>query len=153
MITLLTVAFFLLSCHAALAEFITGPDQLTAEGAHFSWEEAKSRTIKIFVEAKAREGNLKRADIGSGFLVSPDGLFVTAYHVMKYCLQSQKEASGFSVAVDCSATQSLSSLPVGGLRYKAQNDDHEFGIQILSHLKEKDSTAGKNFHTPDEIIK
>jgi len=144
--TVFTVALFLLSCHAALAEFITGPDQLTAEGAHFSWEEAKSRTIKIFVEAKAREDNLKRADIGSGFLISPDGLFVTAYHVMKYCLASEKDESGFAKKIDCATVHPT-------VRYQAQVGDRFYDIEILSFGKENESSNGRRTQTPDETIK
>lgn len=137
----------------ALGSYLTEAKQLSAEGVRFTWPEVRSKSLKIFVEYQDGEGNWKRANLGSGFLISPDGLFVTAYHVVKYCLQSQKETSGFGVAVDCSAAEPLSSLSLGRLRYKAENGDHEFNIQILSYLKEEDSTAGKDFHTPDEIIK
>ena len=137
----------------ALGNYLTEAEQLSAEGVRFTWPEVRSKSLKIFIEYQDGEGHWKRANLGSGFLISPDGLFVTAYHVMKYCLQSQKEASGFAVAVNCSAAEPLSSLPFGRLRYKAENGDHEFNIQILSYLKEADSTAGKDFHTPDEIIK
>jgi hypothetical protein len=137
----------------ALGNYLTGAEQLSAEGAQFAWPEVRSKSLKIFIEYQEGDGNWKRASLGSGFLISPDGLFVTAYHVMKYCLQSQKGASSFSVSTDCSAIHSsaVHSLPVW--RYKAQNDDQEFSIQILSHLKEADSTDGRDFHTPDEIIK
>ncbi len=84
--------------------------------------------------------------MGSGFLISPDGLFVTAYHVMKYCLLDQSEVNRFFESVDCSIAQP-------SVRYKALNGDREFEIQILSHLTEQDSTAGKTVHSPDEIIK
>ncbi|HUK42609.1 MAG TPA: hypothetical protein VLX11_16255, partial [Candidatus Acidoferrales bacterium] len=87
------------------------------------------------------------------FLISPDGLFITAYHVMKYCLQTQKQTSAFDGNVDCSALRSSGPQPSATWRYKAQNNDQEFGIQILSYLSEADSTDGKDFHTPDEIIK
>jgi hypothetical protein len=39
------------------------------------------------------------------------------------------------------------------MRYKAENGDREFEVQIVSHLREADSTNGKDVHTPDEIIK
>jgi Trypsin-like peptidase domain len=137
----------------ALGNYLTGAEQLSAEGAQFAWPDVRSKSLKIFIEYQEGNGNWKRASLGSGFLISPDGLFVTAYHVMKYCLQNQRETSSFAVSTDCSAIHrpAVNSLPVW--RYKAQNDDQEFGIQILSHLKEADSTAGRNFHTPDEIIK
>ena len=49
-----------------------------------------------------------------GFLISLDGLFITAYHVMKYCLDAQKEASRFAELSDCSKNRPR-------LRYLAQN--------------------------------
>jgi len=137
----------------ALGNYLTGAEQLSAEGAKFAWPEVRSKSLKIFIEYQEGDGNWKRASLGSGFLISPDGLFVTAYHVMKYCLQSQKEASSFAVSTDCSAIHRPAVNSLAVWRYKAQNDDQEFGIQILSHLKEADSTDGRNFHTPDEIIK
>jgi len=91
-------------------------------------------------------GESRRAHLGSGFLISGDGLFVTAYHVMSYCLLSQKGKSRFAESVDCSIANPRA-------RYKAQNGDQEYEIQILSHLTEEDSTNGKKQHTPDEIIK
>jgi len=131
---------------SALSSYLTGAEQLSAEGAKFTWPEVKSKSLKILVEYQDGEGTWQGTNLGSGFLISPDGLFVTAYHVMKYCLESQKETSRFSVSVDCSTAHPR-------MRYKAQNDNKEFEIQILSHLKEKDSTNGKNIHTPNEIIK
>ena len=125
---------------------ITAPGQLKAAGAKFGWNDIKSKSLKILVEYKDRDGNWKRASLGSGFLISADGLFVTAYHVMKYCLLSQAETSRFSGSVDCS----LSDPPV---RYKALNGDREYEIQIVSHLNEEESTSGRDMHTPDEIIK
>ena len=80
-------------------------------------------------------GELKRANLGSGFLISADGLFVTAYHVMSYCLLNQKSKSRFAETVDCSIANPRA-------RYKAQNGDQEYEIQILSHLTEADSTSG-----------
>ena len=130
----------------ALCNFLMDADQLTAEGANFTWEEARSKTIKIFVESVDQEKNARRADLGSGFLISPDGLFVTAYHVMKYCLQSEKGESRFATRVDCSTAN-----PV--LRYKAQIGDHVHGIEILSFGKETDSVNGRSTQSPDETIK
>jgi Trypsin-like peptidase domain len=131
---------------SALGNYLTGAEQLSAEGAKFTWSEAKSKSLKILLEYQADDGSWSRADLGSGFLISPDGLFVTAYHVMKYCLEDQEKTSRFSESVDCSNANPR-------VRYKAQNDNKEFEIQIISHLRESDSTNGKNFHTPDEIIK
>jgi Trypsin-like peptidase domain len=127
------------------ANYLTGADQLKAVGASFSWPEVRSKSLKIILEYKS-DGEWKRTNLGSGFLISPDGLFVTAYHVMTYCLQPQRKESRFSQAIDCSTANPR-------IRYKAQNGDREFELQIVSHLKEEDSTNGKNIHTPDEIIK
>jgi hypothetical protein len=85
-------------------------------------------------------------DLGSGFLISPDGMFITACHVMKSCLANDRETSPLSVGVDCSGGSKA-------IRYKAVNADREFDIEIISHLNELDSTSGKDHHTPDEIIK
>jgi len=65
---------------------------------------------------------------------------------MKYCLEAQKGSSGLSVKINCSTARP-------GVRYVAENDDREFQIDIISYLKEADSTNGKERHTPDEIIK
>jgi hypothetical protein len=131
---------------SAQGSYLTQPDQLSAVGARFVWADTKAKTLKIVVQYKDRAGNQKRANLGSGFLISPDGLFVTAYHVMKYCLQTQKQTSRFSANIDCS----MKNPPV---RYKAINGEHEFDVEVVSHLKEEDSTSGKDYHTPDEIIK
>ena len=119
---------------------------LAGQAVKFTWSEVKSKSLKISLEYQDGEGNWKQTDLGSGFLISPDGLFVTAYHVVKYCLASEKEVSRFSESVDCSTAQRR-------VRYKAQNGDRQFDIEILSHLREQDSTNGKTLHTPDEIIK
>ena len=144
------LTFLLLFClifpSIALGNYLSEAEQLSAEGAKFTWSEAESKSLKIVLEYPDSEGNWKQADLGSGFLISPDGLFVTAYHVMQYCLLSQKEISRFSHSVDCSNAQSR-------VRYIAQNGGREFEIDILSHLTEEESTNGKNVHTPDEIIK
>lgn len=131
---------------SALSSYLTGAEELAAHGAKFTWPEVRSKSLKILVEYQDGEGAWKRANLGSGFLISPDGLFVTAYHVMKHCLQRQKERSHFSVSVDCSTAHPR-------MRYKAQNDHRELEIEILSHLKERDSTNGKDVHSPDEVIK
>lgn len=131
---------------SALGNYLSEAEQLSAEGAKFTWPEVRSRSLKILVEYQDGEGNWKRNNLGSGFLISSDGLFVTAYHVAQYCLASEKDMSRFSQSVDCSTAHPR-------IRYKAQNGNDEYEIQILSHLKERDSTSGKNLHTPDEIIK
>ena len=130
----------------ALGNYLSKAEQLSAEGVKFSWSEVESKSLKIILEYQDGEGNWKRTNLGSGFLISSDGLFVTAYHVMKYCLLGQSEVNRFFESVDCSIAQPR-------VRYKALNGDREFEIQILSHLTEQDSTNGKTVHTPDEIIK
>ena len=141
---LILFCFFLPS--SALGNYLSRPDQLSAEGVKFTWEEVESKSLKITLEYEDGEGNWKRTNLGSGFLISPDGLFVTAYHVMKYCLLGQSEVNRFFDKVDCSTAHPR-------VRYKALNGDREFEIQVLSHLTEQDSTSGKSVHTPDEIIK
>jgi len=131
---------------SALGNYLAKAEQLSAEGVKFTWSEVESKSLQIILEYQDGEGNWKQANLGSGFLISPDGLFVTAYHVMKYCLLGHREVNRFSETVDCSTAQPR-------LRYKALNSVRAFEIQIISHLREEDSTNGKNFHTPDEIIK
>ena len=101
--------------------------------------------MKILLEYQDGEAK-KRVSLGSGFLISLDGLFITAYHVMKYCLEAQKETSRFADLSDCSESRRR-------MRYLAQNSDREYEIEVLSHLNETDSTHGKSSHSPDEIIK
>ena len=140
------IFFCLFLPSSALGNYLSGAEQLSAEGVQFTWEEVESKSLKITLESEDGEGNWKRTNLGSGFLISPDGLFVTAYHVMKYCLLGQSEVNRFFDSVDCSSAHPR-------VRYKALNGDREFEIQILSHLTEHDSTSGKSVHTPDEIIK
>ena len=130
----------------ALANLITDAENLSSKQVRFTWPEVKAKSLKILVEYRNESGTWQRVNLGSGFLISSDGLFVTAYHVMKFCLGDQKEKSRFSGSVDCTIAHK-------GMRYKAENGDREFEIQIISHLKEVDSTKGKDIHTPDEIIK
>jgi Trypsin-like peptidase domain len=117
-----------------------------AKDVAFSWTHARSRSLRILLEYREADSSWRRVNLGSGFVLSPDGLFVTAYHVMKYCLQAQRETSGLSVKVDCSTARA-------NARYVAENEDREFEIELISYLKETDSTNGKERHTPDEIIK
>jgi hypothetical protein len=128
------------------SSYLAEAEQLSAEGVAFDWHEAKAKTLKIFVEYRDRDGQWKQSGLGSGFLISPEGLFVTAYHVMQYCLVNEKETRRFSGAVDCT-----NEHPV--LRYKARTSLGEFEIELQSHLKKTDSINGKDAQTPDEIIK
>lgn len=127
------------------AEYLTGAEQLKSVGAEFSWRDVESNSVKISLEYS--DGNTKkRLQLGSGFLISPSGLFITAYHVMTYCLQARRESSRFDDRIDCSTAHPRA-------RYFAQNRDREYEIEVLSHLNETDSTSGKSSHTPDEIMK
>jgi hypothetical protein len=102
------------------------------------------RPLRYFSNIKIRTGKWRGASVGSGFVISPDGLFLTAYHVMKFCLENHKANDGLSV--------SLARSMARRLRYKALAGEREFDVQIISHLTEMDSTHGKDTHTPDEII-
>jgi hypothetical protein len=144
-LTLLIVLFVFPA--TAVSRFITSADEFsTSKDVAFTWAHARSRSVKIVLEYRDKSDAWHRVNLGTGFLLSPDGLFVTAYHVMKHCLAAQRETNGLSVRVDCSTARP-------DVRYVAVNNDKEFPIEILSHLKEADSTNGKEIHTPDEIIK
>jgi hypothetical protein len=60
---------------------LTDAKALLAQGPAFTWDNARSRSVKIVLQPKAGGSAVL---IGSGFMISPDGLFVTAYHVMSY---------------------------------------------------------------------
>jgi hypothetical protein len=126
-------------------EYLTGAEQLKSAGAEFSWPDVESKSVKILLEYQDGAAR-KRVHLGSGFLISLDGLFITAYHVMKYCLEASKENSRFAGLSDCSESRPR-------MRYLAENGDREYEIAVLSHLNETDSTNGKSSHSPDEIIK
>jgi len=143
---IISVLFSLALSSSAFGNFITNGDELAAKGVDFTWSEVGAKSLKIILEHRNENGGWQRLNLGSGFLISPGGLFITAYHVTKFCLESYKGNSGLSVSVDCSTARD-------GIRYKALNGDREFEIQIISYLKETDSTQGKDIHTPDEIIK
>jgi hypothetical protein len=142
---ILSLFFWFLLGSATRASYLIDAEQLKDVGASFSWPDVRSRSLKIIIEYH-HNGESKRANLGSGFLISSDGLFVTAYHVMAYCLLDRRSQSRFAESVDCSTANPRA-------RYKAQNGDVEYEIQILSHLREEDSTNGQKQHTPDEIIK
>ena len=140
------VVLFLLPAPAS-SRFSTNAEEFAAsKGVAFSWTDARSKSVKILLEYRDATQVWRRVNVGSGFLLSADGLFVTAYHVMKYCLAAQRQTSGLAVRIDCSSARP-------GVRYVAQNGAHEYEIEITSHLREEDSTNGKGKHTPDEIIK
>jgi hypothetical protein len=135
---------WLLFATSASGNYLSTAEQLEAAGAKFTWSEVESKSLKIVLEYQNGEGHWDRVNLGSGFIISPEGLFVTAYHVVQYCFRGQKEVSRFSESVGCSGAQ---------LQYRALNSRREFEIEIISHLGEAESTNGKSFHTPDEIIK
>lgn len=129
------------------SRFITSAVEFAAsKDVGFTWNSARFRSLKIVLEYRDKDASWHRVNLGSGFLLSADGLFVTAYHVMKHCLEGQRESRGLAVSIDCSSARP-------NLRYLAVNGADEFPIQIISHLKESDSTNGKAKQTPDEIIK
>lgn len=135
-----------LACPPQLfADYLSGTEQLRSVGAQFSWRDVELRSVRISIEYQ--DGAVKkRAHLGSGFLISPDGLFLTAYHVMTYCLTGRKEISRYADRADCSTARPR-------VRYLAHNREREYEIEVLSHLNETDSTNGKSSHSPDEIIK
>jgi len=145
-----SVFFLLLSVlfcsRASFAGFITNPEQLTRQGVSFTWADVRSKTVKIVAEYLGKTGLVQQVSLGSGFLISADGLFVTAYHVMKFCLADVGSTSALAGSVDCSSSSKH-------VRYRAYNGERAFDIEVVSHLSETDSTSGKNVHTPDEIIK
>jgi S1-C subfamily serine protease len=123
---------------------LTDAKQLLAEGAGFSWDDARARSIRILVQRRDQSSDV-RSSIGSGFLISPDGLFVTAYHVMKYCLGNNQGAAGFSVTLDCSAEHPK-------IEYRAENNGKEYEIEIISYLRREDSVKAE-VQTPEETMK
>ena len=87
--------FIVLLCPSLVSgEYLTGAEQLKSAGAEFSWRDVESRSVKILLEYQNGAAK-QRLHLGSGFLISLDGLFITAYHVMKYCLEARK-ASRFA---------------------------------------------------------
>jgi S1-C subfamily serine protease len=144
--SLIVAAAVMVAPSPSAGNYLAGTQHLTAEGANFSWEQAESKSLRILVEYKNALGEWKATELGSGFLISGDGYFVTAYHVMKYCLQNKKAAAGFGEPVPCSAQHPK-------IRYKALNDDQLFDIDIISHLREQDSVDNKATQSPDETMK
>jgi hypothetical protein len=138
--------FILFYSRASFAGFITSPDELTRQGVSFTWSDVRSRTLKIVAQYVGENGIPQQASLGSGFLISPSGLFITAYHVMKFCLADVKSTTALAGSVDCSNSNKH-------VRYRAYNGEHALDIEVVSHLSEIDSTSGKDAHTPDEIIK
>jgi Trypsin-like peptidase domain len=146
LLALLAMVSGMLFPSLSTGNFLEGTDHLMAEGANFSWEEAEAKSLRILVELKDSNGEWTSYELGSGFLIASEGFFVTAYHVMKYCLQDKKAAASFADALSCSRQQPQ-------LRYKALNRGQVFEIDIISHLREQDSVDGKARQSPDDTIK
>src|SRR5690349_623669 len=128
---ILATLLLILAGRVAAAELMTGPDQLASQSGPFTWDDARARTVRVLVGAsKGSDGGVRRAPLGSGFLIYPDGLFVTAYHVMKYCLEGARRESRLATSVECSNTRP-------GLSYKAQVGDQLYDVEVLSFGKEK----------------
>jgi len=144
--SLLFLFLFLFAPRATFAGFITNPDELNRQGVSFTWSDVRSKTLRIVAEYSGENGTPQQVSLGSGFLISPHGLFVTAYHVMKFCLADVRTTTGLAGSVDCSSSHNR-------IRYRAYNGERPFDIEVVSHLSETDSTSGKDTHTPDEIIK
>jgi S1-C subfamily serine protease len=142
---LLVIAGSLLFPKIGTANFLEGTGHLHTEGASFTWDEAEAKSLRIVVEFRAEGGAWKTAELGSGFLIAEDGLFITAYHVMKYCLQNKRSSASFGEPVPCSVHPQV--------RYKAVNGGQTFDIDVISHLREQDSVDDKSSQTPDETLK
>lgn len=140
-----TCALILLLLILTLPSKSFGEATQFAQSAGFDRDQARARSVKILLQSRRDNGVLRRADIGSGFLISADGLFVTAYHVMKYCLEASRSDAGFSVAIDCSREHPK-------VQYIAQNNGREFEIEVVSHLRREESTLS-GLQSPDDAIK
>jgi hypothetical protein len=143
---LLAIVTALLCPSPGAGNFLEGTDHLTAEGANFSWDQAEEKSLRILLEYENADGERKTAELGSGFLISDDGLFVTAYHVMKYCLQNNRGIARLGEPVSCSEQNRQ-------IRYKASNRAETFDLDVVSHLAERDSLNDNATQTPDETIK
>jgi len=97
---------FLVSSPSLVAgKVITSADQLEASGANFTWSGVRTKTVKILLEYQDTDGQWRGASVGSGFVISPDGLFLTAYHVMNFVLRMTRATMDYplvlSVSLDC----------------------------------------------------
>ncbi|HEY6199453.1 MAG TPA: serine protease [Candidatus Binatia bacterium] len=138
---LIFILFFLLpsSTHGGL---LTDPKQLQAQGPAFTWDNARSRSVKIVLQPKAAGG--PPVLIGSGFIISPDGLFVTAYHVMSYCLENHMGRRSVSTPLDCSSEHPK-------VEYRALNQGIEYEIELVAYLTSEESTKS-GMQSPEETI-
>ena len=116
------------SAPSSFASFITTANGLASQGVNFTWSDVSAKTVRIVAEYSDENAAPKQVSLGSGFLISPDGLFVTAYHVMKFCLTEKKRgSSALATVVDCSNPKNL-------ICYRAYNGEDQFGIEIVSYL-------------------
>jgi len=138
---LIFVLFSLLpsSTHGGL---LTDARQLQAQGPEFTWDNARSRSVKIVLQPKAAGGS--PALIGSGFIISPDGLFVTAYHVMSYCLENNRGRRSVTARLDCSSEHPK-------VAYRALNNGVEYEIELVAYLTSAESTKA-GMQSPEETI-
>jgi S1-C subfamily serine protease len=74
-------------------------DQLDDSGATFTWSDIRTKTVEILLESHDTDGEWRDASLISGVVISADGLFLTAYHVMKFCLENDKGNDGLSVSI------------------------------------------------------
>ena len=122
-IALIVAAAFFFFPTTSMSRFMTSEAEFNGStNVAFTWSEAQSRSVQIFLEYRDPAGAWQRVILGSGFLLSPDGLFVTAYHVMTYCLKGLGQNSVLATKVDCSTSQV-------DVRYVAVNQRGEFAIE------------------------
>lgn len=120
---------------------LTDAKQLQAQGPAFTWDNARSRSVKIVLQPKAAGSP---AVIGSGFIISSDGLFVTAYHVMSYCLENNKGRRSVTARLDCSSEHPK-------VAYRALNNGVEYEIELVAYLTSAESTKA-GMQSPEETI-
>jgi hypothetical protein len=123
-------------------DLLTDAKQLQAEGPAFSWDYARSRSLKIVLQPKAGGGS--SVLIGSGFIISPDGLFVTAYHVMSYCLENHRGRRSVSTPLDCSSEHPK-------VEYRALNKGVAFEVELVGYLTSEESTKA-GLQSPEETV-
>ncbi|HEY1266204.1 MAG TPA: serine protease [Candidatus Binatia bacterium] len=121
---------------------LTDSKQLQAQGPAFTWDNARSRSVRIVLQPKAGGA---AALIGSGFIISPDGLFVTAYHVMSYCLENNRSRRSVVARLDCSSEHPK-------VAYRALNNGVEYEIELVAYLTSEESMKA-GMQSPEETIK
>jgi len=100
--TPLVLLFTIVFCYCttpSFAGFIITADELASQGVIFTWPDVRAKTVRIVAEYSDENGAPKQVSLGSGFLISPDGLFVTAYHVMKFCLAEERGRSALATVL------------------------------------------------------